>query len=594
MATEFYGQTPISLTVSASPTPTASQFTVSDDTDLVAEQFILVKVGGDFERTKIESKPGSNVLNVNTGAYALSGAPDTPGEVRSTRSLVRTSTENLKGIYPAANIADLKTVDTTYASSGLKYIVQDLGHIYELDTGSSATADDVRIIAPTTGPGRWFMLVRGELIVTHLEKLALTPYEGMRIFNTDTGLPEYYINGRFFAPSVSQQDYDVSGTVTNALDASPIEGAVVTVNGDQTDTTDASGDYSISNVPKGAAVSISATADGYQNYTGETVDISSGNATKNFTMSRGSIYGVVTSSDGSALIEGADVSIASPARSDTTNASGEYTLDDVPAGDYTVEATATNHSAYSSPSPVTVDGDTEFDFEMALSAGTVSGTVTSDETSEPVLSGLGVTIGGVGPENTDASGNYSIDDVPTGSQSVTVADSTYYNSHSGSVTVDQLSETHNFTLTPKAVPASTTETFGNQRQDFSGTRGVEFTVQIDCKVTAIRFYQSTTSTSARTAKLWTSGGSLLGSGSQGGQLSVGWHEIALDTPVSLTAGNTYEASIFQPGWLGASNSSLTWEHPAVTWTNSDQNAGDAFPSTGTSGEEYSIMPVIKL
>lgn len=591
MAEAFYGQSPISLTVSASPTPTAAQFTVSDDTDLIAEQFILVKVGGDFERTKIESKPGSNVLNVNTGTYALTGAPDTPGEVRSSRSLILTSTENLKGVFNADDVADLQTVDTTYAPNGLKYTTRDTGTVYGLNSSASSGG-----ITPNTGPGRWFPLTRGEIIVTHLEKLALTPYEGMRIFNTDTGLPEYYINGRFFAPSVARQDYDVSGTVTNAFDASPIEGAVVTVNGNQTDTTDASGNYSISDVPKGAAVSISATADGYQDYTGETVDISSGNATKNFTMSRGSIYGVVTSSDGSTPIEGADVSIASPARSDTTNASGEYTLDDVPPGDYTVEGTATNHSAYSSPSTVEVDGDTEFDFEMTLSAGTVSGTVTSDETSEPVLAGLGVTIGGVGPENTDSNGDYSIDDVPTGSQSVAVADSTYYNSFSDSVTVDEADEEYNFQLTPKEVPC-TDESFGLSASDYSNTKGNAFTPSRDCKIVAIRIYTSDYNTSTRTVKVWTDGGSLLGSGSDGTEFAPGWNTIYLSSPVSLTASTTYRVSVHQPGWIGTTTSQIDSSHayaPYANGGNSYQASGDNFPNTGTSGTQYAVDPVIVL
>lgn len=67
------------------------------------------------------------------------------------------ATKNLEKFYmsrPVANIATLKAINTTSVVTGLTAIVNDYG-LYVFNSTSTATADDIDIVAPTTGPGRW-------------------------------------------------------------------------------------------------------------------------------------------------------------------------------------------------------------------------------------------------------------------------------------------------------------------------------------------------------------------------------------------------------------------------------------------------------
>jgi hypothetical protein len=125
---------------------------VSDGTNLVAGQYINVEVSSSFERGKISTVVG----DVVTLTSALSGAPDTPGEVRNTRQLIVASDIQKLGVYIADDIASLKSVDITYAPNGLKYQVTGKG-IYRYASGSGATADDLLVVAPTAGSGRWLL-----------------------------------------------------------------------------------------------------------------------------------------------------------------------------------------------------------------------------------------------------------------------------------------------------------------------------------------------------------------------------------------------------------------------------------------------------
>lgn len=155
MATEYWG-TPELLTVSASPTPTSTQFTVSSAGNLLVKQYILVKVSGAFQRAQITAIAG-NALTV----AGLTGTPDTPGEVRNGRQLIKNATLNAGAVLNAASATDLKTVNTTYAPAGLKYLLTDTARLYRFDPTSSATGNDVTVIAPTTGPGRWLLVNLG-------------------------------------------------------------------------------------------------------------------------------------------------------------------------------------------------------------------------------------------------------------------------------------------------------------------------------------------------------------------------------------------------------------------------------------------------
>lgn len=163
MATEFPGQAPTTTTVESSPSPTTTVFTVADATDLIEGQWINVQVSSSLERAKISSISSNEI----TLTSALSGVPDTPGEVRSTRTLIKTSTMQGAGVFNADDVADLKGEDFTYAPAGLKHFVPELG-IYQYDPNSSDTGDDELVIDPTTGPGRTLLVIPAIEYVKHL------------------------------------------------------------------------------------------------------------------------------------------------------------------------------------------------------------------------------------------------------------------------------------------------------------------------------------------------------------------------------------------------------------------------------------------
>ena len=72
--------------------------------------------------------------------------------------------------------------------------------------------------------------------------------------------------------------------------------------------------------------------------------------------------------------------------------------------------------------------------------------------------------------------------------------------------------------------------------------GVQFRASSDGTITGVRFYKEPDNTGAHTGTLWTSGGTLLATGTFSGESASGWQELDFSTPVPVTAGTTYVAS----------------------------------------------------
>jgi thermitase len=128
----------------------------------------------------------------------------------------------------------------------------------------------------------------------------------------------------------------ITGQVTDAKDGSAISGAQVS-DGITTALTDAAGSYTIDNVSPGS-YQVVASKEGYQT-SSLTVSVLSGTtAVANFSLSQiiipGSITGSVTDAkDGSPIVGAA---VTDGTRTATTDASGKYTIADVPPGSYEV------------------------------------------------------------------------------------------------------------------------------------------------------------------------------------------------------------------------------------------------------------------
>ncbi|HEX9547789.1 MAG TPA: DUF4082 domain-containing protein, partial [Acidimicrobiales bacterium] len=72
--------------------------------------------------------------------------------------------------------------------------------------------------------------------------------------------------------------------------------------------------------------------------------------------------------------------------------------------------------------------------------------------------------------------------------------------------------------------------------------GVRFQATSDGTITGVRFYKESDNAGTHTGSLWTAGGTLLATGTFGGESASGWQELDFSAPVSVTAGTTYVAS----------------------------------------------------
>ncbi len=151
----------------------------------------------------------------------------------------------------------------------------------------------------------------------------------------------------------------------------------------------------------------------------------------------GDIEGTVKDVAGAA-IEGTSIVVAGTGLSATTGSNGYYFIDNVPAGEQEVTASADGY--YSQTATVKVEEDATVTQDFVLQAitpsptRTVSGTV--KDGTDNALEGATVTIEGTGLSTTTGSdGSYSISDVEEGTYNITASKSGY-SSQTETVTVD--------------------------------------------------------------------------------------------------------------------------------------------------------------
>jgi hypothetical protein len=74
--------------------------------------------------------------------------------------------------------------------------------------------------------------------------------------------------------------------------------------------------------------------------------------------------------------------------------------------------------------------------------------------------------------------------------------------------------------------------------------GVRFRADDDGFITALRYYRGSLFSGTHTGHLWTSTGTQLAEATFAGDALPGWHQVALPTPIHVSAGATYVASYF--------------------------------------------------
>jgi hypothetical protein len=250
------------------------------------------------------------------------------------------------------------------------------------------------------------------------------------------------------AAGVAPTTGTVTGSVTNTFSA-PLSGVSVS-GGGATTTTLSDGTYTLNEVTPGS-VTITASLTGYQTAsTSVTVTADSSAAATAIQLAPnnpGNVTGKVVSGTGSVI---AGATITAGGLSTTTDATGTYTLNNVPAGSVTLSASAATFT--SATASVTIQAGSTLTaptFTLNTTIGSVSGTVT-DSSGNP-LTNANVGYGG-GPTNAVTAGTYSITGVPAGTIQLVAAAPNYTSETLNVVITGGANSTANFVLA--AAPAN--------------------------------------------------------------------------------------------------------------------------------------------
>jgi protocatechuate 3,4-dioxygenase beta subunit len=227
----------------------------------------------------------------------------------------------------------------------------------------------------------------------------------------------------------------------------------------RTATTDATGTYTIANVPPGTYVVV-ASKEGYQTSSLTVSVLQATTAVANFSLSQiilpGSITGSVTDAKDGSPIVGATVSDS--VRTATTDATGKYTIADVPPGTYQVVASKQGYQS-SSLTVNVLSGATalaNLSLSQIILPGSITGSVTDAKDGSPIV---GATVSdSVRTATTDATGTYTIANVPPGSYQVTASKEGYQSSSSTVGVLQGATAVANFSLSQIILPGRITGT----------------------------------------------------------------------------------------------------------------------------------------
>lgn len=253
----------------------------------------------------------------------------------------------------------------------------------------------------------------------------------------------------------------ISGIVTDAVSLSPIAGATVTA-GSFTTTTDANGLYSML-VPSGS-YNVSASYGCYYTQTLSGIVPPNGTLNLAFTLdpwTTGTLTGTVTNSTNGNPISGATVNVSG--FNGTTNASGVYTINNIPQGTYTATCSAPNFINGTAQVTINCGGATTTqNFALTPSFGKISGTVTS-ASGTPIVGATVTTTPGNYFAITITGGTYLIENIPPGTYSVTASATGYQPGTVQNVVVNPGVTTTgvNFELEPLAPPTNVDFTVTN-------------------------------------------------------------------------------------------------------------------------------------
>ena len=240
----------------------------------------------------------------------------------------------------------------------------------------------------------------------------------------------------------------VAGTVTDQNGA-PIPGATVAGAG-ASDTTDGTGAYRLDGL-SGGEREIVASAPGKAQVTKSVLVTPGATANLSFQLSPpGQVTGRVTEQPSGVPLSGASVTY--PGGVATTDSTGAYAIDELPAGPLTLDVTALGHTGQRRQVTVVSGASSTQDFALAKAPTYITGGLTDRVTGEPIA-GAPVSVDGGGSAVTDALGRYRID-VGPGHYDVTAAAPGYVSATGHAIVTDGGYTLLDFPMEPIAPPAS--------------------------------------------------------------------------------------------------------------------------------------------
>ncbi len=233
----------------------------------------------------------------------------------------------------------------------------------------------------------------------------------------------------------------INGTVTNSS-GNPIPGAAVSFPGRST-TTNSLGKYSFTNVSPGTPT-LTVVASGYATVN-QPVSVAGGQTViADFTLQlAGRVTGRVVADATGLPIAGANIEY--PGGSVNTDANGNYTITNIPAGVQTLKATALAFEGHEDTITVIAGTTLTLNFNLHPGHTVIEGEVLS-ATLEPI-EGATVSYSG-GSVVTDFAGFYLLDDVPEGTHTVTASAPGYVSQSMSAIVKTGFETTLDFALDP--------------------------------------------------------------------------------------------------------------------------------------------------
>ena len=130
--------------------------------------------------------------------------------------------------------------------------------------------------------------------------------------------------------------------------------------------------------------------------------------------------------------------------------------------------------------------------------------------------------------------------------------------------------------------------------------GVKVRVDEPARLEAIRFWKDADETGTHSGRLWTAGGTLLGTATFSGETGSGWQTATLATPVDLAPGQTYVVSVGINAYFSQTRYALgspIVSGPLRTIADGQNgvygDAAGAFPSQSYASSSYFVDPVVR-